>query len=41
MPNAMEKAGVQWFKPFISKDAPQNAITKKNYSGVNFWNLNV
>jgi antirestriction protein ArdC len=37
---AMEKDGLKWFKPFISKDAPQNAITKKNYSGVNFWNLN-
>jgi antirestriction protein ArdC len=37
---AMKKDGLKWFKPFVSKDAPKNAVSNYVYSGVNYWNLN-
>ena len=35
----LERDGLKWFKSFQGVGAPQNALTLKNYRGINFWAL--
>ncbi len=38
----LNEDGLKWLKSFTSKvsaNAPKNAITQKNYQGLNWWNL--
>jgi len=37
----LKEDGLKWFKPFLSFNTPKNAITLKEYSGINFWTLNM
>ena len=35
----LERDGLKWFNSFPGVGAPQNALTLKNYRGINFWAL--
>lgn len=39
--NGLQKDGLKYFKSFSGYGYPKNALTLKEYSGMNFWSLNI
>jgi antirestriction protein ArdC len=39
--NGLKKDGLKYFKSFSGYGYPKNALTLKEYSGINFWGLNI
>ena len=37
----LQKDGLKYFKSFLGYGYPKNALTLKEYSGINFWALNI
>jgi antirestriction protein ArdC len=39
--DGLKKDGLKYFKSFDGFGYPKNALTLKEYSGINFWALNI
>jgi len=39
--DGLKKDGLKYFKSFSGYGYPKNALTLKEYNGVNFWGLNI
>ena len=39
--DGLKKDGLKYFKSFSGYGYPKNALTLKEYSGINFWGLNI
>lgn len=39
--NGLQKDGLKYFKSFSGYGYPKNALTLKEYNGINFWSLNI
>lgn len=39
--DGLKKDGLKYFKSFLGYGYPKNALTLKEYSGINFWALNI
>lgn len=39
--NGLKKDGLKYFKSFSGYGYPKNALTLKEYNGINFWSLNI